>query len=820
MNGSGPCVGGSTSTGRHSGPSKKTPPDFVAPASSTRNGSLNAKGIAAGASSNGRSARAFDSASSTRAISGKTSKAAILQKVQKELALLKSQANDNNIKTAADQALPSPTTSGGRGGETAGSQMAKVRNGQRVGGSRFAKAPVWGVPPGLSVEEDDNYDGDDEDDVGEYESLGFGCSTPKCFFGRSVSTSEHKPDAAATASSQPAATSRPSPTGVIARAPTCSNPPAIANADKSREHGVPSSRQSPPAPTNAAPSSAATSETKSGRLHAFFRPRYGGYGYMYMHENEDAVAEEVFQVPGEEASKPEVSQTSVKEASKQLPQDRYTPWIVVEPYPSHLPRTKKANLSSPDSLSVAASTSKDFGDTMSAHGFRRWRDIPKLSPIMSSLSMHSPGDEPSYKPSYHHTGHRRVGLKRNDRSKKGTSTSTSTSTRTEDTVKEKIGKGHLCSCLIMLGRVFLCIAFGVVLTLVLVKSGLFSLPGTTLENNPIPPDSGMTPTSQPTPWILPFSVEERSIDPDEKLIDQQQKTFVPTSTPTKPPSTMLNADRLEVDGSGRTDTAKGDSRLPATQIVSTPGPTPLSTPRPTLPPTPGPTPRPTLPPTPPPTPVPTPPPTPELTPLPTPGPTPRPTLPPTTPPTPVPTPPPGRGVWRRGGLWGRWWRSDPPTPGPTPPPSPGPTPLSTSSPPISDSPTDSPTETPSDSPTVAPVDSDATDCALVPVEDQYRSHLQNGIDEATLEYLTGLDMFNLSWRMKVELRAKTQQVAEESFGPDNEFSAMVKKAAIQTLFFWTRRPDFFAAKKKRVKVVGTHSSDVDGLAELSLAFVS
>ena len=184
MNGSGPCVGGSTSTGRHSGPPKKTPPDFVALASSTRNGSLNAKCIAAGASSNGRSARAFDSASSTRAVSGKTSKAAILQKVQKELALLKSQANDNNIKTTADQALPSPTTPGGRGGETAGSQMAKVRNGQRVGGSRFAKAPVWGVPPGLSVEEDDNYDGDDEDDVGEYESLGFGCSTPRCFFGR------------------------------------------------------------------------------------------------------------------------------------------------------------------------------------------------------------------------------------------------------------------------------------------------------------------------------------------------------------------------------------------------------------------------------------------------------------------------------------------------------------------------------------------------------------------------------------------------------------------------------------------------------------
>ena len=112
-------------------------------------------------------------------------------------------------------------------------------------------------------------------------------------------------------------------------------------------------------------------------------------------------------------------------------------------------------------------------------------------------------------------------------------------------------------------------------------------------------------------------------------------------------------------------------------------------------------------------------------------------------------------------------------------------------------------------------------------EDQYKSHLTKDIDETTLPYLLSLDMFNLSWRMKVELNG--QKLKTEQFGPDNEFSVVVRMAALRTLYFWTRReeeagdPDGSLAdgttRPRTVKITGTHSSDIDGLVELGLAFV-
>ena len=120
-------------------------------------------------------------------------------------------------------------------------------------------------------------------------------------------------------------------------------------------------------------------------------------------------------------------------------------------------------------------------------------------------------------------------------------------------------------------------------------------------------------------------------------------------------------------------------------------------------------------------------------------------------------------------------------------------------------------------------------CSQMSAEDQYKSHLTKGINETTLAYLLSLDMFNLSWRMKVEL-GKSNQKTTERFGPENEFSNVVQMAALRTLFFWTRRGgeeespgtsvDDAATRPRKVNIFGTHSSDVDGLVEIGLAFVS
>ena len=119
-------------------------------------------------------------------------------------------------------------------------------------------------------------------------------------------------------------------------------------------------------------------------------------------------------------------------------------------------------------------------------------------------------------------------------------------------------------------------------------------------------------------------------------------------------------------------------------------------------------------------------------------------------------------------------------------------------------------------------------CSGLSSEQYYRSHLEEGIDEATLSYLKSLDIFNLSWRIKVELSRTNSQEVVETFGPENQFSSQVRMAAIRTLLFWTRRGSddaFFDTERdtdmpRHVKIVGTHSSDVDGLVELGLAFVS
>ena len=46
-----------------------------------------------------------------------------------------------------------------KGGESASSQMHKWQSGQRVGGEKFAQAPVWGIAPVLSDDEEDASDG-------------------------------------------------------------------------------------------------------------------------------------------------------------------------------------------------------------------------------------------------------------------------------------------------------------------------------------------------------------------------------------------------------------------------------------------------------------------------------------------------------------------------------------------------------------------------------------------------------------------------------------------------------------------------------------
>ena len=53
--------------------------------------------------------------------------------------------------------------------ESAASQLSKVRSGQRVQGQRFAKAPIWGIAPVLSDDEDTV--GGRDSDVGEYDDV-------------------------------------------------------------------------------------------------------------------------------------------------------------------------------------------------------------------------------------------------------------------------------------------------------------------------------------------------------------------------------------------------------------------------------------------------------------------------------------------------------------------------------------------------------------------------------------------------------------------------------------------------------------------------
>mmetsp|Transcript_10913 Transcript_10913/g.30620 ORF Transcript_10913/g.30620 Transcript_10913/m.30620 type:complete len:1136 (-) Transcript_10913:140-3547(-) len=66
---------------------------------------------------------------------------------------------------------------GGNGEENAAAQLTKMRSGQRLGGEKFARAPVWGIAPVLSDDEDDTRMGHDMgygpagSDVGEYDDV-------------------------------------------------------------------------------------------------------------------------------------------------------------------------------------------------------------------------------------------------------------------------------------------------------------------------------------------------------------------------------------------------------------------------------------------------------------------------------------------------------------------------------------------------------------------------------------------------------------------------------------------------------------------------
>ena len=57
-----------------------------------------------------------------------------------------------------------------KGSESASSQMHKWQSGQRVGGEKFAKAPVWGIAPVLSDDEEDDPNGD-QGGEGEYDDV-------------------------------------------------------------------------------------------------------------------------------------------------------------------------------------------------------------------------------------------------------------------------------------------------------------------------------------------------------------------------------------------------------------------------------------------------------------------------------------------------------------------------------------------------------------------------------------------------------------------------------------------------------------------------
>ena len=173
--------------------------------------------------------------------------------------------------------------------------------------------------------------------------------------------------------------------------------PALANTDAPNSEQIPAISASTQFATS---SVGATFDTKKyfGR---FFR---GIRRYMYATNDTDGNGE--------------VSQLHHEGVGTSMSLSCHEAVIASEKYPWHYANAKNAAISSQDTkhatVSMSTSTFEESDATMPAKGFGRWRDIPDLPPIMSSLSMQSAGTEPSY----HVTGSRRhlrrIGLKRND----------------------------------------------------------------------------------------------------------------------------------------------------------------------------------------------------------------------------------------------------------------------------------------------------------------------------------------------------------------------------------------------------------------------
>ena len=396
---------------------------------------------------------------------------------------------------------------------------------------------------------------------------------------------------------------------------------------------------------------------------------------------------------------------------------------------------------------MSTPTFEESEATMPAKGFGRWRGIPDLPPIMSSLSMQSAGDEPSYHvtASKHH--HRQIGLKRNDQRRNDR-------WAVKDMGMKSNRKRCVYSILQNLAVVIVGVSIGAVVVFVLEKRGFF-LPMSRLDT---------VPTKQPTPALAGLiSIEESVIDDIDEGNVNRVSTFVPSSAPsTTPTLPILNLDLLENDGGGRDNVVETDS-LPTNPQTASPQPSSSPTQSSTIAPT-----------------------------------------------TTVPTMTPSTKAL-----------SEAPTGSPSSPPT------------LYNSPRSSPETSTSVSLSHekdSQISSTNTDCSRMTAEDQYKSHLTKEIDETALSYLLSLDMFNLSWRMKVEFKENVSKMTAERFGPESEFTDAVQKAALRTLVFWTRREEEEedpgvslsdgTAMPRTVKIAGTHSSDVDDLIELGLAFVS
>ena len=118
-------------------------------------------------------------------------------------------------------------------------------------------------------------------------------------------------------------------------------------------------------------------------------------------------------------------------------------------------------------------------------------------------------------------------------------------------------------------------------------------------------------------------------------------------------------------------------------------------------------------------------------------------------------------------------------------------------------------------------------CRNESAESQYRASLIKDIDRSAYQYLEKFDMFNLSWRMELEIGNRNEHA--ETFGPNNEHEDAVRVKAMQTLLFWsTSKAEYSSrdfplmddASRSFVQLVGLHSSDIQSVIQLGIAFVS